>query len=143
MTNHTAEPRALRLRLAVDADCADLFEVTDLRATPGTRSRSVDGTTLRLDYQRGNYARETRVDSSQPPDFDAESLSWSIQVPAHGEWITRLTVAATEVIQNGVRPDAEAAQGPQGADHRGGGAGIVARQLEQSFGRRPHDSRIE
>src|SRR6185503_15460876 len=41
--NHSGEPKEIRLRLAIDADFADLFEIKDKLAKRGTLYRRMDG----------------------------------------------------------------------------------------------------
>src|SRR6185436_4923664 len=108
--NHTAEPRELRVRLAADADFADLFEVKDMLPKKGTRYRRLEGSELILGYRRDRFVRETRIVSSQAPQFDGDALMWTVSLPPHGEWSTRLTVAASAILQGGVRKDRDAAR---------------------------------
>jgi glycogen debranching enzyme len=96
--NHTAEVRELRIRMEADADFADLFEIKDVLAKKGKRYRRVEGATLILGYQRQRFVRETRIQSSQPPEHNGNSLLWKVSLPPHGEWGTHLTVDATDMI---------------------------------------------
>jgi len=50
--NHTPEPRDIRLRIEVDADFADLFEVKDALEKKGRLYREVEANTLVLGYER-------------------------------------------------------------------------------------------
>ncbi len=108
--NHTAEPRELRVRLAADADFADLFEVKDMLPKKGTRYRRLEGSELILGYRRERFVRETRITSSQPPQMDGDALTWTVSLPPHGEWSTRLTVATSGIFKQGSRKDRDAAR---------------------------------
>jgi glycogen debranching enzyme len=90
--NHAAEPKSLRVRIALDADFADLFEVKDVLQKKGTRSRRVIDSSLVLGYRRDHFVRETRIRSEAAPDIDTEGLSYRVVIPPHGEWSTRIIV---------------------------------------------------
>jgi glycogen debranching enzyme len=90
--NHADAPRSLRVRIAADADFADLFEVKDVLQKKGERTRQADDGKLILGYRRGRYRRETLIRSEAPAEFDAEGLVFRVVVPPHGQWSTRLVV---------------------------------------------------
>src|SRR5579862_8609323 len=108
--NHTPEPRDLRVRLAADADFADLFEVKDVLPKKGTRYRKMEGSDLILGYRRDKFVRETRITSSQPPQVDGDSLTWTVSLPPHGEWSTRFTVATSGLFKESGRKDRDTAR---------------------------------
>src|SRR5215204_1788809 len=55
--NHLGEPAALEVRIDVDSDFADLFEVKDALQKKGTRSTRVTDGRLVLAYQRDTFVR--------------------------------------------------------------------------------------
>src|SRR5262249_47781715 len=60
--NHAPDPLRVEIRLDLDADFADLFEVKDAKISkPGTVYRRVDSDKLVLGYRRDSYVRETWV----------------------------------------------------------------------------------
>jgi glycogen debranching enzyme len=90
--NHADEPKSLRVRIDLDSDFADLFEVKDVLAKKGRRYRRVDDGRLVLGYQRDHFVRETSIRSDVAPDVDETGISFQIVVPPHGEWSTRFVV---------------------------------------------------
>jgi glycogen debranching enzyme len=93
--NHADQPREFRVKIALDADFADLFEVKDVLQKKGERYRRVEEGRLILGYRRGHYVRETIIRSEVTPEIDAEGLNWRITVPPHGEWNNRIVVQGT------------------------------------------------
>lgn len=104
--NHENEPVALKIRMDAASDFADLFEVKDALKKKGSYRARVADRHLVLAYQRQTYVRETWISSSAPCDIDEKGLSFSITVPAHGEWKTALEIA----VSGG--PAAGATEGP-------------------------------
>jgi glycogen debranching enzyme len=93
--NHESGPVDLQIRIDAASDFADLFEVKDALKKKGRyRTRLAEGH-LVLEYQRETYIRETWISSSSPSDIDHKGLSFTITVPAHGEWKTELDVVAS------------------------------------------------
>ncbi len=90
--NHSAEEVAIELRLDVDADFADLFEVKDALAKKGKRSTEVRDDSLILRYQRGEFFRETQIVPSVSAAIDAGGLTFAVRVAAHGDWQTCVDV---------------------------------------------------
>ena len=90
--NHSGEEKQFQVRLAVDSDFADLFEIKDMLPKKGERYRRVDDGCLTLGYRRGEFIRETRIRSDVRPDVDSEGLIYRIVVPPHGEWSVRISV---------------------------------------------------
>ena len=111
--NHSADPRVLRIRFTMDADFADLFEVKDVLQKKGTRLRRESEGILVLGYRRGNFVRETRIRSEVVSDVDAEGFSFRVNIPAHGEWSTRIFVESSNTpgsLAPGRERDPEAIQ---------------------------------
>ncbi len=131
--NHDNEPVELTVRIEAASDFADLFEVKDALKKKGSYQARVVNGSLVLQYQRETYARETWISSTAEAVVDEDGLSFSITVPAHGEWSTELNVVASEGTAG------EPQDGPVGI--RGQGQRQVrrdmARGLEKWLGRAP------
>jgi glycogen debranching enzyme len=104
VVNHGKQPKTLELRLDVDADFADLFEVKDKLKKKGERYQRVDGSRLVLGYRRENFIRETWITSSQPAAFMEDALTFHVEVPAHGLWRTTIEVLAVSNPGRGTKP---------------------------------------
>jgi glycogen debranching enzyme len=104
--NHESEPVKLKVRIDAASDFADLFEVKDALAKKGHYESQVTGNSLVLRYTRETYCRETWISSTSPASLDQKGLSFSITIPAHGEWKTELEVVAS------IGLDDHSAQGP-------------------------------
>jgi glycogen debranching enzyme len=95
---HTVE-----LRLAVDNDFADLFEIKDSvrdRDAEITRQHSANGLCFR--YRHEGFAAQTRVLTSRPARVEGNDLVWDLPLDADEVWSTDLTVplgiGPTEVV---------------------------------------------
>jgi glycogen debranching enzyme len=91
--NHHDEPVDVAVRLQADCDFADLFEVKDALHKKGTYGREVDGSRLRLVYERETFRRATTITSSQPCAIDEGGLTFEIRIGPQAEWTTDLDVA--------------------------------------------------
>jgi glycogen debranching enzyme len=99
--NHEDEPVDLQMRIDAASDFADLFEVKDALKKKGRyRARIADGH-LVLEYQRETYVRETWISSTAACSIDENGLSFSITVPAHGQWKTALDVVTSSGLTEG------------------------------------------
>jgi glycogen debranching enzyme len=94
--NHENVPVDLDIRIEAASDFADLFEVKDALKKKGEYRNVAAGDSLVLRYQRETYVRETWISASTPASIDENGLSFSVTVPAHGEWKTDLQVVASE-----------------------------------------------
>ncbi|OKI51487.1 amylo-alpha-1,6-glucosidase [Micromonospora sp. CB01531] len=92
--NHEPEPVDLRIRIDVESDFADLFEIKDVRNKRGTYYTRIDGGCLRLSYRRETYCRETLISSSAPARVDDHGLTYHVRLEPHGQWVTELHVTA-------------------------------------------------
>jgi glycogen debranching enzyme len=90
--NHADQPKEMHLRIAVDADFDDLFEVKDVLKKKGEFYRRVEEGVLVIGYRREHYFCETRIRSDVPPTFDEDGLSFKVTVPPHSTWSTRISV---------------------------------------------------
>jgi glycogen debranching enzyme len=95
--NHSGEPKELQVRLAVDADFADLFEIKDQLAKRGMKYRRVETGKLVLGYRRDRFCRETWITSSRQSEYDAGELRFRLTIPPHGEWSTQFLVESVDV----------------------------------------------
>jgi glycogen debranching enzyme len=93
--NHQGKPVSLKVRIDAGSDFADLFEVKDALKKKGRYENKIVGNSLVLSYAREAYRRETWISSTSPASLDQQGLSFSITVPAHGEWKTELDVVAS------------------------------------------------
>jgi glycogen debranching enzyme len=89
--NHAAHPVKLGFSVDADADFADLFEVKDAQKKVGEFYREIRDGSLVLGYRRGDFVRETAVSSADAAIGD-RGLTFSIEVPEHGEWRTCIDV---------------------------------------------------
>ena len=100
--NHGSETAALTLRMDVDSDFADIFEIRDSLGKKGSCHRSVTGGSLELGYRRGTFRRATSVRASAPVDTDEHGFTFSLEIPPHGEWSTTLDVTILLSAPGGV-----------------------------------------
>jgi glycogen debranching enzyme len=90
--NHEDNSVPLEVRIWAASDFADLFEVKDALKKKGKYHTRVEGGRLVLAYRRRAFERETHISASAPATLDEQGLTFSIEVPAHGEWTTDLSV---------------------------------------------------
>ncbi len=93
--NHESVPVDLSIRIDAASDFGDLFEIKDALKKKGQYGNEVVDGSLVLRYQRETYVRETWISSSVPAKIDERGLSFTVTVPAHGEWMTELEVVAS------------------------------------------------
>jgi glycogen debranching enzyme len=105
--NHADTPKTLQVRMAMDADFADLFEVKDVLQKKGEHYRRTENGRLILGYRRERYRRESIIRSDVPPDFDAEGFVFAVTIPPHGEWSTRLIVDCVTPLAEGTETPSE------------------------------------
>ncbi|MBM0237154.1 amylo-alpha-1,6-glucosidase [Micromonospora sp. ATA32] len=90
--NNDRRPVDLTLRVEVDADFADLFEVKDATARKkGLHYRRVDDGRLVLGYERERFRRETIVSTSAPTELDNDGLTLKVHIEPHSRWSARLS----------------------------------------------------
>ena len=104
LINHGEEPVELRMRLDVDADFADLFEVKDALTKQGTYSRGVEDGRLVLGYRREEFHRETVISASREADVDEHGLAFAMRIEPKSEWTVDIEVVTT-VVAGGERLD--------------------------------------
>lgn len=94
--NHGAQPAPLTLRIAAEADFADLFEVKDPEIKQGRYYRRVENGRLVLGYEREHFRRETWVSATVPASVDEGGLTFDITIAPRSEWTTDLHVVTAE-----------------------------------------------
>ncbi|MGN9778044.1 amylo-alpha-1,6-glucosidase [Micromonospora sp. H33] len=89
--NNDRRPVDLTLRVEVDADFADLFEVKDAALKKkGRHYRRIDGERLILGYERERFRRETIVSATVPAEPDENGLTLTVHIEPHSRWRARL-----------------------------------------------------
>jgi glycogen debranching enzyme len=102
--NHSSTTVDIEMRIQVDADFADLFEVKDaLLHKKGTRYRRIEPDRLVLGYRRETYVRETWI-VAPGASVDEGGVTYRLRLQPHGEWSTRLevrVVSSSEAVRRG------------------------------------------
>ncbi|MEH1016220.1 glycogen debranching N-terminal domain-containing protein [Micromonospora sp. CPCC 206060] len=102
--NHSREPVDLIIRLEIESDFADLFEIKDLRNKKGSVYVRLEHGRLRLGYEREAFRRETVVSSTAPANFDERGVTFDVRIQPHDKWVTRLHVATLGTCGREIRP---------------------------------------
>ncbi|MCA1983794.1 amylo-alpha-1,6-glucosidase [Nocardioides nematodiphilus] len=101
LRNLTSTEASGVLRLGVDADFADLFEVKDGRTPTASRIvRVVDDEGIGLSRTRGVHHPAVHIRADGTPDLSPQALSWNLVVPSRGECTVVVHVAP---VLDGVR----------------------------------------
>lgn len=90
--NHAREPARLDLRLDVEADFADLFEVKDGRVREREISVDRDERGLVFVYRSGDFVRESRIAVSRPAAVVPSGFHFQPEVEPREEWSVRFIV---------------------------------------------------
>ncbi|MFC6016476.1 glycogen debranching N-terminal domain-containing protein [Plantactinospora solaniradicis] len=97
------DPVPIRLRMAVRADFADLFEIKEAvrdRSGQITRRHSEDGAGLDFEYRNGTFRARTEVRVSAPAtSIDGDDLVWDLELAPDQDWLCELSVP----LQHGPR----------------------------------------
>jgi glycogen debranching enzyme len=91
--NHDNKVAQVTVRVEAGCDFADLFEVKDALQKQGTYSSTIEGSRLRLAYQRETFSRATTITSSQPCSLDEGGLTYQIDIAPQARWSTDLDVS--------------------------------------------------
>jgi glycogen debranching enzyme len=94
--NHDGQPTDVTLRLKIDSDFADLFEVKDHLEKKGKLYREVRDGKLVLGYRRQDFVRETRISTDANTVIDDQGLLFKLHLAPRTEWHTRIHVAPVE-----------------------------------------------
>jgi glycogen debranching enzyme len=94
--NHASDPVRVEIRLDLDADFADLFEVKDATLSkPGAVYRTVESDRLVLGYRRDAYIRESWVrPHGLGAAIDGQGVTFGVEVIGHGRWTGGIEVVA-------------------------------------------------
>jgi glycogen debranching enzyme len=90
--NHDQAPVELTVRLEVDSDFADVFEIRGEMQKKGHYYTNVEDRNLRLGYQREHFRRETLVSSDGSARLDDNGFTYNVTLGAQQEWRTHLSV---------------------------------------------------
>ncbi|MBF9130813.1 amylo-alpha-1,6-glucosidase [Plantactinospora sp. S1510] len=90
--NHEEKQVEVMVRLNVESDFADLFEIKDVQEKVGTTTALVEDGRLRLRYQRDTFRRESIITSSAPAEYDETGLTFALRIGPHQQWETTLRV---------------------------------------------------
>jgi glycogen debranching enzyme len=125
--NHADEPLDVQINVAAGSDFADLFEVKDALAKKGKYYTEIQGSSLRLGYERDTFHRATTITATEHCRADESGLTFDTTIDPHGSWKVDLRVATSL---------SEGAPSPQ---RRGATSGQrrMARGLEKWVGRAP------
>ncbi|MDH6466103.1 glycogen debranching enzyme [Micromonospora sp. A200] len=113
--NHEPGPVDLRIRIDIESDFADLFEIKDVRNKKGAHYARIEDGCLRLGYRRETFHRETLVSSTEPAQIDERGLTYDVRLEPHDEWVTDIHVRTLGVDGRDLR---ETLQGLPGRDRR-------------------------
>jgi glycogen debranching enzyme len=92
VTNHLHETSELDLRLEVDADFADLFEVKDGAVAERTVTYSNDGGALTLAYRHAEFRRSVTIAASSPAAITRDGFAYSLTLGPREQWSTTFTL---------------------------------------------------
>lgn len=92
LLNHEDEQVDVVVRLNVESDFADLFEIKDVKAKVGTTTALAEEGRLRLSYSRESFRRESVISSSAPAEYDEGGLTFTMRLGPHQQWKTQLRV---------------------------------------------------
>ena len=91
VSNHASKRAEIDILIEADTDFADLFEVKDVLAKKGTRSRTVNGDQLVLGYRRESFVRETLIEA-EGATIDERGIHYHVVMEPHGEWSATIDV---------------------------------------------------
>ncbi len=100
LRNMSSEPLPVSLRIGVQGDFADVFEVKEGRTRePGDLDGltvDVEDDAIKLNRRAGAHLRGASITGSRHPDAELEvsasQLTWHAVVPAHGTWSASLRI---------------------------------------------------
>jgi glycogen debranching enzyme len=100
LRNMSSEPLPVNLRIGVQGDFADVFEVKEGRTRePGDLdclTVEIEDDAIKLNRRAGNHLRGASITGARHPDAELEvsatHLNWHAVVPAHGLWGTSLHI---------------------------------------------------
>jgi glycogen debranching enzyme len=99
VVNHRNDPLLVELRLEVDADFADLFEVKGGRIRDRQIVRRQEGEELCMRYRSGDFMRETRISADTDANISEDGFEVMLELNPREE-----TTVCFRVTPGGVRP---------------------------------------
>ncbi|TDC44499.1 amylo-alpha-1,6-glucosidase, partial [Micromonospora sp. KC207] len=91
--NHDEKPVDLEVRMDVDSDFADLFQVKDeIVNKKGEKYAEAEADRLRLGYHRGNFRRETIISCSRTARYDRNGFAFTVHLEPNEQWSTEIDV---------------------------------------------------
>jgi glycogen debranching enzyme len=130
IVNHDEHAVDVAVRIDVDCDFADLFEVKDALKKKGKYYHRINGSHLLLGYERETFRRETMISAEKPVKVDEHGLTFQIHLDAQERWTTKLDVTT------GV-PGLTAAGKPKYAGSERRAKPNMAKSLEKWIGEAP------
>jgi glycogen debranching enzyme len=115
IVNHAKEPVDLKVRIEVDSDFADLFEVKDKLKKKGRLYRKATPGGLTLGYQRDEFQRETVITSTETAEVTEEGLTFHVHLESRQTWETTLQALAQTGRQLPAGPGGMRRQIPRGS----------------------------
>lgn len=130
VVNHQIHPTKVELRLDVDVDFADIFEVKEGRVRPREIERRIDGPSLSFAYAANGFERETRIladDDGVIADELGFTVAWTLD-PREERTIS------FEVRPGGVEIENAPPRSPGGRARRSGGFELTRSELQTELG---------
>ncbi|MGZ4142049.1 MAG: amylo-alpha-1,6-glucosidase [Actinomycetota bacterium] len=93
--SHLNEPVRISLRMSCAVDFADLFEVKSQTIEKAGRGRIVTDekrSHLEFHYENGPFSAKAQIGSSERARVEGGDLVYDLDLPARGEWQTRIDV---------------------------------------------------
>lgn len=101
--NHHHEPIELTIRVEVEADFADLFEVKHGTSKKGSLYQRVEDGRLVLGYQRERFRRETIISTTAPQaQLDDSGITIETHIGADERWSVRLLAMPDHPMPRGL-----------------------------------------
>lgn len=90
--NGDENPADIVVRLEIDSDFADLFEVKNQTSKKGIRTVRAERDRLRFLYERETFARGVTISSSEPAQVDGAGMTFRVHIAPQGMWSTHLHI---------------------------------------------------
>jgi glycogen debranching enzyme len=92
VTNHLHEASQLQVRVEVDSDFADLFEVKDGARAAREVTHAHDDHALTLSYERGDFRRSVTIASSEPATITRTGFRYTLELGPGEQWSAMFTI---------------------------------------------------
>ncbi|HWB72878.1 MAG TPA: glycogen debranching N-terminal domain-containing protein [Egibacteraceae bacterium] len=105
LRNYSPEPASFLLRLHLDVDFADLFEVKEgrVRRRGEYRQEVTDGTRFVFGCRRDQATRGAWIEFSQVPLTGPQVAVWELTIPGRGQWAVCMQVTPT-IEESAIEP---------------------------------------